>query len=117
MTLTHRRHTPDLNNQHVMLFCDSDNNDHYGDHVWTLRTNLPDVDDRAIEFCSEFFGVDLNEASNLLNPTDIVDSAGAWDDPQFVSELWHFCGEPIGFRTPDGAVVLDRESVKITKSN
>lgn len=117
MTLTHRRHTPELNEKHVMLFCDSEKNAHYGDHVWTLGTDLPEVDERTVEFCAEFFGVDLEDAREALNPADIVESAGAWDDPQFVSNLWHFGGEPVGFRTPDGAVVLDRESVKITKSN
>lgn len=98
---------------HVMLFCNSERNAHYGEHVWTLKTELPPVPQTVIEFAAEFFGVDQTEAEELVNPEDIVDSAGAWDDSQFVSEVYQFCGEPTGFRTPDGAVVLDRENVEL----
>jgi len=111
--LTHRRSSKNMNTRHVMLFCDSDRNDHYGDHVWTLKTDLPLVPESVIKFACEFFGVDQTEAEDLVNPEDIVDSAGAWDDAQFVSEVFQFCGEPTGFRTPDGAVVLDRENVEL----
>jgi len=96
-----------------MLFCDSERNSHYGSHVWTLKTDLPPVSQAVIDYASEFFGVDQTEAESLVNPDDIVDSAGAWDDAQFVSEVYQFCGEPTGFRTPDGAVVLDRENVEL----
>ncbi len=98
-----------------MLFADEDTgrNHGYGNHVWTLRTELPEVPQAIVEFAAEFYGCDEDEAENLVNPDNIVGSAGAWDDPQFVSEVYQFCGEPTGFRTPDGAVVLDRESVEL----
>jgi len=96
-----------------MLFADSDNNAHYGNHVWTLKTELPKVPDNVIEYAADFFGIEIEEARELCNPVDIVDTAGAWDDPQFVSEVYYFCGEPTGFRTPDGAVVLDRYEVEM----
>lgn len=112
-TLTHRRSNNDHHTGHIMLFCDSERNSHYGSHVWTLQTELPAVSQAVIDYASEFFGVDQTEAESLVNPDDIVDSAGAWDDAQFVSEVYQFCGEPTGFRTPDGAVVLDRENVEL----
>ena len=96
-----------------MLFCDSERNAHYGGHVWTLKTELPPVPQAVIAYAAEFFDVDQAEAEELVNPLDIVDSAGAWDDAQFVSDVFQFCGEPVGFRTPDGAVVLDRENVEL----
>lgn len=111
--LTHRRSSNDNETGHVMLFCDSERNSHYGRHVWTLKTDLPSVPQSVIEFAAEFFGVDQTEAKELVNPENIVDSSGAWDDPQFASDVYQLCGEPVGFRTPDGAVVLDRYDVNL----
>lgn len=110
MKLTHRRQDPDLIN-HVVLFSDSNSNSHYGNHVWTLKSELPEVTEEIIHYAAEFFGIDFEEAAEFCNPADIVDSAGAWDDARFVSEVYSFCGEPVGFITPDGAVVLDRYAV------
>lgn len=112
-TLTHRR-TSYRESTHVMLFAER-GNEHYGRHVWTLTTELPEVGAAVIEFAAEYYGISTDEAAALVNPRNIVDSAGAWDDAQFVSDLWQRF-ECIGFRTPDGAVVLDRESVALTYS-
>lgn len=113
--ITHRRTSENLLETHVMLFCDNAKNAHYGSHVWELRSSLPEVPESVAEFAAEFFGCDLEAARTLVNPTSIVETAGAWDNTRFVSEVYHFCGEPIGFRTQDGAVVLDRASVEIVK--
>lgn len=112
--LTHRRKTANLNEGHVILFCDNDKNWSYGDHVWELRSALPAVTAEVIAFAADYYGISEAEADGLCNPVDIVDSAGAWDDAQFVSDLYQAL-EPVGFRTPDGAVVLDRHSVDIVK--
>lgn len=112
--LTHRRRTANLKGTNIIQFSASENNDHYGDNVWVLESELPEVSDAVVAFAAEFFGVDEDEARHLCNPKDIVGDAGAWDDAQFVSDLYQAL-EPVGFRTPDGAVVLDRESVTITK--
>lgn len=114
-TLTHRRQDSNINTGHVVLFCDSDRNASYGDHVWTLKTELPNVPNSIIEYAAEFFGVEAEEATELCNPADIVSTAGAWDDEQFCSEVASFYG-PVGFRTPDGAVVFDRDEVEIEYS-
>lgn len=129
--LTHRR-TNDKNPAYtnfVVLFaeCESFSDDsapnyHYGPHIWKLQTELPDVlsCDLVIEFACEFYGIDREEAEEVLNPDDIVSSAGAWDDTSFVSalcqEIWDFnrIPEVAGFRTWDGAVVIDPHSVKMT---
>lgn len=112
--LTHRRNADRLNEGHVILFCDNDKNWSYGNHVWELRSALPEVTAEVIAFAADCYGISEAEADALCNPVDIVDSAGAWDDAQFVSDLYHALG-PVGFRTPDGAVVLDRYSVDIVK--
>lgn len=112
--LTHRRRNDTLKTTNIILFAAEENNEHYGPHVWVLETELPEVTAEVIAFAAEYYGVTEAEAAKLCNPKDIVGDAGAWDDAQFVSDLWQAL-EPVGFRTPDGAVVLDRESVTITK--
>lgn len=121
MTLTHRRHCAQLSQGYVVLFADSDRNSHYGQHVWTLETELGTVPDEIVWFAAEYYDVDFAEAESLVKPEDIVSSAGAWDDEQFVSDLWlameyNKVPESPGYRTPDGAVVLDRESVEMVYS-
>ena len=109
---THRRHTNQIPAGRVILFCDSDRNANYGGHVWTLKTDLPEVSDSIIEYAAEFFGVESDEAKALCNPEDIVATAGAWDYDQFCSEVSSFYS-PAGFKTPDGAVVFDRDGVEL----
>ena len=112
--LTHRRKTDQLSD-YIMLFAeDEQRNEHYGPHVWTLHTELPSVDsdDKLIQFAMEYYGIDEDAARSSLNPDNIVDSAEAWDDPQFVSEVWEAL-EPVGYRTQDGALVLDKTSVDL----
>jgi hypothetical protein len=114
-TLTHRRHTDSLTHGNVILFCDSDRNTGYGDHIWTLKTELPEVSDKVIEYAADFFAVEIEEARELCNPSDIVSTAGAWDDEQFCFEIASFFS-PVGFSTPDGAIVFDRAEVEIEYS-
>lgn len=117
-TLTHRRQSKELS-EHVMLFAE-DGNEHYGDHVWTLKSELPRASEsqELIDYAAEFYGVDHEEAENLIDPENIVDTAGAWDDVDFVRNLWNEMEMSgiktvAGYRTFDGAVVLDAENVEL----
>ena len=112
--LTHRRSKPKLGTN-VALFAEEGKNVGYGKHRWTLREDLPPVSPEVVDFAAEYFGVPVEEAERLVNPRNIVDSAGAWDDAQFVSDVWQKF-EAKGFRTPDGAVVLDKENTKLEYS-
>ncbi|MHC5062089.1 MAG: hypothetical protein ACYTFK_13575, partial [Planctomycetota bacterium] len=96
-------------------------NENYGEHVWTLETELQPVPEAVILWAAEYYEIDRDEAAELVNPDDIVDSAGAWDDGQFVSDLWQAMEyseieEAAGYRTPDGAVVLNVEDVELVKT-
>ncbi len=110
--LTHRRNNSNLSD-FALLFAEGENNEHYGDHVWTLETELPEVDDAVVAFAADFYQVDLDEAEDLVKPQDIVDTAGAWDDREFCYHCWEKFGVA-GYRTPDGAVVLDQLEVKMS---
>ena len=112
-------HYGDLAEGHVILFAE-EGNDHYGDIYYELKTKLPEVSDELVAFAAEYYSVDEDEARELVDPSDIVDTAGAWDDVQFVSDLWQAmeAGEVKGsggFRTQDGAVVIDIDAVELTK--
>lgn len=116
--LTHRRESETLGSD-VILFADDVCNAHYGDNVWTLETTLPEISCELIAWAAEYYGVDKAEAEALVNPENIVDTAAAWDDRQFVSDLWQAMEggeikESAGYSTQDGAVVIDRESVELT---
>jgi len=106
--LTHRRSDRNLYTGYVTLFAEGENNNHYGCYVWLLKTDLPDVFDvpGLVNFAMEFFGIDEEYAEDLVNPENIINSAGAWDDPAFVTAVWEGFGL-VGVRTWDGAVVLD----------
>lgn len=114
-------HYGEIAEGHVILFAEN-GNEHYGEgHVcYVLETELPPVSDDIVAFAAEYYSIDTAEARELVDPSDIVNTAGAWDDVQFVSDLWQEmeCGpikEVAGYRTQDGAVVIDRYSVELTK--
>jgi hypothetical protein len=114
---THRRHANQIPAGYVILFCDSDRNEGYGDHVWELMSDLPSVESLA-ELAEDFYGVDADEAMDLINPADIVSTAGAWDDTDWVSAVQNAmdCGmipAAAGYTTHDGAVVIDRDGVEL----
>lgn len=117
MNITHRRNSEKLSD-YVMLFAETDSdgfdrNTSYGNHRWELKSELPEVDETVIEFAIEFFGMEREEAEELCNPADIIDTAGVWDSPEFVMEFCNANPNAIGYRTQDGAVVLNRDEVEL----
>lgn len=106
---THRRAQPNLREGHIFFLEHAPGkvarNSHYGPYVWVLQSKLPPVPDTVVEFAADYYNTD--DAYELVNPPDIVADAGAWEDNQFVYEVWDQFGEPVGFSTPDGAVMLD----------
>jgi len=115
-TLTHYG---EIAKGHVVLFAE-EGNDHYGDFYFELTTELPAITDELVAFAAGYYEIDAEEARDLVDPSDIVDSAGAWDDVQFVSDLWQAMESgalvaSAGYRTYDGAVVLDLDAVELIK--
>jgi hypothetical protein len=55
--------------------------------LWKTKKTRP-LSDNMIEFGAEYFNLSREDAERIMNPPDIVEGAGAWDDPQFVSEFW-----------------------------
>lgn len=119
ITLTHRRHSAALP-KFALQFAECDEggygpNESYGPHVWTLRTELPEIHADLIAFAAEYLDCSLEQAELELNPDRIVSDAGLWDNREWCYECWEKFGEP-GYRTNDGAVVLDQYGVELAYS-
>ncbi len=114
-TLTHRRATEGLLDGHVILFAEA-GHEHYGAHIWTLETALPAPTEALVAWTADYYGVAADEARPLVDPEHVVEDAGAWDDPEYVSALWQAMETgaiemAAGYQTQDGAVVIDRVAV------
>lgn len=73
--------------------------------------------DNAVENEDEIISrfADFDEFYDTFNPTDIVESAGGWDDADGVSWVYNNVCEPngiTGFKTNDGAISFDPDSFK-----
>jgi len=117
--LFHRRQKRDLPNLYVIQFIEGRYaSGHFGPHRWELLTELPEVSYAVINFAADFYGVDPEDIVDDVMPPSILDTAGVWDDAVFVSALWNEMErgqieESPGFRTPDGAVVMDLPAVSL----
>jgi len=106
----HRGKDPATSRDIVQFSDDPSRITSYGANQYAIRKqDLPIVPDYVKKFANEYYGQDV---SAEIEPRDIVESAGVWDDRQFVSDLWQqfesrFDREGIiGFQTPDGAVLF-----------
>ena len=109
---------------HVVLFADRVEDSYWnggpmreGKGLWTLKNTRP-VTDEMINFAADYFKVSKEEATSMMNPSDVVNSAEAWDNPQFVSDLWQefesdFIEDGDSFETPDGAVSFPQSDALI----
>jgi hypothetical protein len=74
-----------------------------------LREDLENGDLSA-DLDSFLDGVDLDEIDDLINPEDIVDSAGLWDLPSFVAWISDRFPKISGVETNDGLAVVEIEA-------
>lgn len=109
---THRRRQPKLR-EGVIFFLEhpigAEDNESYGEWIWILRNpdQLPRPPEEVVELAAEYFDIeDPEEAWDFVNPENILESAEAWDNDGFAYEVWEAFA-PAGYRTPDGAVILD----------
>lgn len=108
----------------IVLFCDDPMAiSSYGQEQWVVhKGRLLEIPQYIYDFAERFYrsewndewgeDFDIDNLFSSINPIDIVNSAGVWDDTQFVSELWNefeykFLNDGIiGFKTHDGGVVF-----------
>ncbi|MBP5511624.1 MAG: hypothetical protein J6Z49_11965 [Kiritimatiellae bacterium] len=92
----------------------------YGDNLFVATDrdaiDLDELvkDEKFIRAAKEFYGDDANMED--FNPRDIVDSAGIFDDPDFIQKLYDdgvWVEKPIAIKTNNGLVVMgDAKSTK-----
>jgi len=90
---------------------------HYGNYQRTFIVNDSCNSDRKraaelfIEWMIEWSGetVSVEEAEAALNPLNIVDSGGAWDNIDFIRYLYDsgWFNSSNYYRTPNGCLVFD----------
>lgn len=100
----------------------------YGDHGWEMEgADLPHISDIAESVRDSYLKAlenynltasleDMGESLlDEINPEGIVDSAGAWDVPEFVQWFFENIADPQeikGVRTNDGAILFDQARAK-----
>jgi hypothetical protein len=123
MKLHHRRNDglSPKDSKHVVL-CAEDLGaiEHYGDELWSIDTiHFEALPDWVVAYAAEYYGVDADQIYDELMPESIVDSAGAWDDEEFVRQLWADNEwrliSTIGYRTSDGGVVINPSRAPIER--
>lgn len=113
--LQHRKdYKPEtISDDWVVQFAEGRESEGYGEHVWVLKDELPTIPDDLVNWTADYYEIPKSEAWDLLNPTNIVNSGGAWDDVDFVKDLSSAMYEReelstvIGYRLRNGAIVLD----------
>ena len=81
--------------------------------------SIEEIMPRVQELAEEFYGTTLSEGE--INPPDIVETAGIWDDKDFVQYLWDNYFEGImdetgsvpAVVTDDGMIVLDEDNTRV----
>ena len=122
--LAHRGADPETSRD-IVLFSEIDEShdaiQSYGENLYFAKSSdLGDAGNPGEGFDS---WLKENYPDYNINPTDIVDSAEAWDDRQFVSDVWQAGAEngswlnESGYSTNDGAVLFPGAGVSVSGNN
>ena len=124
-TYSHRRkdglHPTETGNV-TQLVSDFSQNKHYGDENYLVKgddlSEIPQfVYDEALVWLQKNVSKSATDshAINMVNPYNIEDGAGIWDEPEFINLLKSKYANELdsvaGFKLADGAVVISPEKV------
>jgi hypothetical protein len=126
---------PDNGTGHMMFARDHDSVRHYGPNLHTFNDASAATQGRIVDAADPAFQRKVAKALRLdpgiaaeygrgaaaklakeTNPTDIVNSAGLWDNLDLTQKVWDKILEPAGIhavRTADGAIVFNPELVRM----
>lgn len=121
---TSRKYAPQNDVQYQMFAEGLDRElENYGEYAYYATdadaTRIEDILPKLRELSEEFYGEAVSDEE--LNPPDIVDTAGVWDDPDFVQYMWDNYFEDEFYRTDkvpavvteDGLLVLGRDDTRV----
>ena len=114
--LYHRGRNPRTTSDITLWADDEDSILSYGSTLYTLTSDHVDtIPQWLIDYTAQYYSVDIDTARDLVNPDNIVNDAGCWDDREYVHNLWAD-NEGIlmdmidhgiyGYKTDDGAVTF-----------
>jgi len=111
----HRGKDPSSSRDIVQFADDPTGIESYGDKQYAVKkSSLKKIPKYVENFTNSYFKDEVKSGAipPEVNPENIVESAGVWDNRQFVSDLWQKFGDRferdgvIGFQTNDGAVIF-----------
>jgi len=119
--LAHRGKSPELST-FIVQFADIEEAHNgissYGRNLWYAKSS--DLGDASNPGQDVENWIAENYPDYNINPSNIINSAEAWDDLQFVSDIWQAGAEfgswlnEAGYRTSDGAVVFPASGVAVS---
>lgn len=118
----YRRNESEMNDEIIFCSDNPENSRHYGNIQRVLRaTEKTDTDHAEItRHAMNFYGVEKDEAKEIINPSAIVTSAGAWDDVEFINYLYDetdYFKNYDGIITRDGAVFFEINDKNLIETN
>ena len=121
---TSRKYAPQNDVQYQMFAEGLDRElGNYGEYAYYATDSgaikVEDILPKLRDLSEEFYGETASDEE--LNPPDIVDTAGVWDDPEFVQYMWDNYFEDEFYRTDkvpavvteDGMIVLGRDDTRV----
>ena len=118
----YRRNESEMNEE--IIFCSNNDVDsrHYGDiqRVFVATANTDTNHEEITNHAVNFYGCSVEEAIEMINPSEIVMSAGAWDDIDFINFLYedtNYFSKYDGIVTNDGAVFFEVNDNNLIETN
>jgi len=112
----YRRNAEELNEEIIFCCNDSESCEHYGSIHRLFTPKKARLDNgKALEMAAIFYNCGSEEIKKEVYPLDIVDTAGVWDDIDFINYLYenNYFNNYDAIITPDGAVVFDKKFMTI----
>lgn len=118
----YRRNDKEMNEEIIFCADAADKSDHYGNiQRIFIATDRTDSDhSEIIRIAKEFYNTTEEDAESLINPSHIVESAGAWDDIEFINHVYentNYFNEFDGIVTNDGAVFFEVNDKNLIETN
>ena len=118
----YRRNESEMNEEIIFCADDAEKSEHYGNIQRIFRaTDRTDTDRKEIaKIAEEFYNTTPEDAESLINPSNIVTSAGAWDDVEFINHVYDnttYFSRYDGIITTDGAVFFEINAQNLVETN
>lgn len=113
----YRRNKNEIGEEIVFFSDNEESSSHYGNIHQIFDSEQPNLsmdDGTALQEAMKFYHTTEEEIYDSVYPPRIVESAGVWDDIEFINYLYdiNYFNHYDAILTPDGAVVFDNKFIK-----